>query len=82
MSDERYAQALRTLCGEYYKQHVSFAEYRERRKILLDAMDVEFNDVSRMESTGDKQPGGYFKCALGLMGLKTWIADKMRGNGV
>lgn len=43
MSEDQYATALKEICAEYYNRNMSMAEFRARRKHLVDQMDMEVN---------------------------------------
>jgi hypothetical protein len=38
-----YSQMLGDLSNDYYQNRIEFEEYRNRRKMILDKIDVEFN---------------------------------------
>lgn len=41
--EQEYAEAMKTLARQYYDHEISKAVYREKRKLLVDHMDNEFN---------------------------------------
>ena len=43
MSNEWFSAELRNFINQYNAGHISFEDYRSRRKILLDRMDEEYN---------------------------------------
>ena len=43
MIEASYSQMLRNLSNDYYQNKIEFEEYRNRRKMILDKIDVEFN---------------------------------------
>lgn len=47
--EQEYADAMKMLARQYYEHEISKSVYREKRKLLVDHMDNEFN--------GDKTPG-------------------------
>jgi hypothetical protein len=57
MNKKNYSEMLRALTKEFYHSHISFEEYRERRKGILDAIDFEYNGAqeSSRSSSGDEQ---------------------------
>ncbi len=42
-SDISLAAALRMLAKDYYQNHIQMPEYRMKRKVILDKIDIEFN---------------------------------------
>jgi hypothetical protein len=45
-----YSLMLRNLSNDYYQNRIEFEDYRNRRKIILDKIDLEFNgDKPRIE---------------------------------
>ena len=49
MSDLSYSSMLRELSKDYFQNHIDFAEYRERRKVILDDIEAEVNGRSQQE---------------------------------
>ncbi len=41
--EQEYADAMKMLARQYYEHEISKAAYREKRKLLVDHMDNEFN---------------------------------------
>ena len=78
MSEKDYAELLRALCSEYFKEQISFGEYRERRKVVLDEMDAEFNDRHEDEASSPKRDASFIKKAAELFGFKN--SDDQEGK--
>jgi hypothetical protein len=66
MNSESYSEMLRQLSKEYYQSHIGFAEYREQRKVILDAIDTEYNGVSGEPSVNDSDDASLLSKALGF----------------
>lgn len=47
MTETKYAVLIKNLFQEYYQQHISLAEYRERRDNIIRDMDKDFNGVAK-----------------------------------
>ena len=43
MVDTIYTENIKNLFQEYYKRNISFAEYREQRRKLIEQMDKKYN---------------------------------------
>lgn len=41
--EKDYAEALKRLVSQYYNHEISVADYKARRKQIIDLMDDEFN---------------------------------------
>lgn len=54
MSESNFSESLRSLVREYCQGHVEFADYRQRRKIILDELELEYNGVQESVVTYDK----------------------------
>lgn len=46
MPTTSFSKMLRDLSSDYYRRAITSAEYRQRRKILLDEIDAEYNRYS------------------------------------
>ena len=47
VNDNNYSIKLRALSKEYYQNRLEVAEYRARRKIILNKLDKELNGTGR-----------------------------------
>lgn len=45
MSEQNYTKMLHALSREYYYNHIDFSVYREKRRIILDGIDADYNGV-------------------------------------
>ena len=43
MVDAMYTTTIKNLFQEYYKRNISFAEYRKKRRALIEQMDIKYN---------------------------------------
>lgn len=66
MNTLRHAEDLRILSREYYQGHISFVEYREKRNIVLDDMDEEYNGSEIIRSDGSGEDSSFLAKAIGL----------------
>lgn len=53
MSNSSYSEQLQGLSDDYYNCRIELAEYRAKRKILLDELDRELNGVIINEPESD-----------------------------
>ena len=47
VNDNNYSIKLRALSKEYYQNRLEIAEYRAKRKIILNKLDKELNGVGK-----------------------------------
>ena len=52
--EQEYAETMKLLARQYYDHEISKSVYREKRKLLVDHMDGEFNGADLLGNTGDK----------------------------
>ena len=61
MIESSYSRMLRNLSNDYYQNRIEFEDYRNRRKMILDKIDVEFNgDQPGVEVTVDQDQKSEF----------------------
>lgn len=46
MTESQFATALKELCVDYFNRNMSMAEFRVRRKYLVDRLDAQANGGS------------------------------------
>ena len=68
MNENNYSGMLRTLSKEYYQGHISFDEYREKRKSILDEIDAEYNGWQELPELDvqEEKDSSFLNKALGL----------------
>ncbi|HWV16217.1 MAG TPA: hypothetical protein VN030_12370 [Cellvibrio sp.] len=49
MTETKYAVLIKALLQEYYHRHISLAEYRQKRNVIIRDMDRAFNGVASGE---------------------------------
>lgn len=52
--EQEYAEAMKKLARQYYDHEIAKSVYREKRKLLVDHMDNEFNGASLPEDGDEK----------------------------
>lgn len=52
--EQEYADAMKMLARQYYEHEISKTVYREKRKLLVDHMDNEFNGDNLLNRNVDK----------------------------
>lgn len=50
MTETSYSLLLQNLSADYYHNHLSFEEYRQQRKVILDKIDEEMNGNKTQET--------------------------------
>lgn len=55
MTDISYSAALRDLSEQHSNRTISLAEYRQRRRAILNKIDEEFNGNKSMDGDMDEQ---------------------------
>ncbi len=58
---------LETLSDDYYRNRISFEEYRQQRNQLLQALDEELNGVTAIEEKADSQSESLLDKALSFL---------------
>lgn len=53
--EQEYADAMKQLARQYYEHEISKAVYREKRKLLVDHMDNEFNGENLLVEFNNKK---------------------------
>ena len=53
MNIEKYSQQLQSLSKSYANNNLSYAQYRQQRKLLLDELDSSFNEQFEGENNQD-----------------------------
>jgi hypothetical protein len=52
--EQEYAEAMKKLARQFYDHEIVKSVYREKRKLLVDHMDNEFNGASLPEERSEK----------------------------
>lgn len=66
MCNESYTEMLRVLSKDYYQNHIGFSEYRERRKVVLDKVDAEYNGWHTNSEMTNETEASLLSKAIGL----------------
>jgi hypothetical protein len=66
MNENNYSSMLRALSKEYYQNHISFTEYRERRTVILEDIDAEYNGYHPEQESSDSGGSSILSKAVDL----------------